>query len=108
MAFLKFADLAEKEIMPGFRARSVHSDHITVAYLTVEAGSVAPPHAHPHEQISSVTEGEFELTIDGVPKLLLAGDVAVIPSNVRHSARAVTDCKLTDVFYPVREDYRQR
>jgi quercetin dioxygenase-like cupin family protein len=106
MAFLKIAELAEKEIMTGFRARSVHSDRMTIAYLTVEAGSSAPAHAHPHEQITSVTEGEFELTVDGVSKVMVPGDVALISPNIWHSARAVTDCKLIDVFCPVREDYR--
>ena len=38
--------------------------------------------------------------------VLTPGTVALIPSGVRHSGRAVTDCQLLDVFHPVREDYR--
>jgi quercetin dioxygenase-like cupin family protein len=33
------------------------------------------------------------------------GSVAVIPSNARHSGKAVTACRILDVFYPLREDY---
>ena len=67
-----------------------------------------PEHAHPHEQVSHVIEGEFELTIDGVKSVLRPGVVAVIPSNAKHSGTARTDCTIIDAFYPVREDYRNR
>ena len=33
------------------------------------------------------------------------GDVAIIPSNIRHAGYAETDCQIIDVFYPIREDY---
>jgi quercetin dioxygenase-like cupin family protein len=38
--------------------------------------------------------------------ILESGHVKVIPSNTPHAAVALTDCKLIDVFSPVREDYR--
>lgn len=34
------------------------------------------------------------------------GMVAVIPSNTNHSARAITNVELIDIFYPVREDFK--
>ena len=53
-----------------------------------------------------VLEGEFELTVAGETKVLKPGQVAVIPSNVPHSGKALTKCYIIDAFYPVREDYR--
>ena len=29
----------------------------------------------------------------------------MIPSNATHSGRAITACRILDVFYPLREDY---
>jgi hypothetical protein len=36
---------------------------------------------------------------------LMPGSVGIIPPNAVHSGRALTDCKILDVFSPVREDY---
>ena len=106
MSYLTLADLKEIEPVPGFKARFVHSDHMTLAYWNVAAGAALPQHAHVHEQIANVIEGEFELTIAGEARVLKPGQVAVIPSNVPHSGKALTKCVLIDAFYPVREDYR--
>ncbi|NOX86621.1 MAG: cupin domain-containing protein [Chlorobi bacterium] len=94
-----------KEPVPGYRVRFVHSDNITLAFWDVKAGSVLPAHSHVHEQLSQITEGEFELTIAGNAFVLTPGKIAIIPPNIEHSGRAITDCKITDTFYPVREDY---
>jgi quercetin dioxygenase-like cupin family protein len=53
-----------------------------------------------------VIEGKFELTVNGDPQMLDSGFFAVIPSNAIHGGTAITDCKLVDIFSPVREDYR--
>ncbi|MFN8252075.1 MAG: cupin domain-containing protein [Ferruginibacter sp.] len=99
-------DLPVKEMFPGYTGRFIHTDTMTFAYWDVKAGSIVPEHSHIHEQVAHVLEGKFTLTVDGVPLELETGKIAVIPSNVKHSGIAVTDCKLLDVFCPVREDYR--
>jgi quercetin dioxygenase-like cupin family protein len=106
MIVTNLEEVSEKELFPGLSAKFVHSAHVTVSYWTVKAGALLPEHAHPHEQISNVLEGEFEIVIDGEPMILKPQTVTVIPSNAKHSGRALTDCKIIDVFYPVREDYR--
>ena len=52
-----------------------------------------------------VLEGEFRLSIEGKSKVYKRNDYVVISSNVSHEGEALTDCKLMDVFSPVREDY---
>lgn len=93
------------EVFPGFHGRFIHSDRMTMAYWDVEKGSTVPDHKHHHEQVVNMLDGEFELTVDGVARVLKPGMVITIPGHVRHSGRAITPCKILDVFTPVREDY---
>ena len=106
MAFLDLLTLAEKEIVPGFHGKFAHTENMTASFWRIEAGAELPEHAHPQEQISVVVAGKFEMTLDGKKELLEKGKVALIPANVKHSGKALTDCEIMDVFYPVREDYR--
>ena len=106
MALIELNSLQVKEPVEGFRARFVHSDNVTIAYWDIDGGSSLPEHSHPHEQVVNMIEGEFELTVDGVKHALTPGQVVVIPSNVPHAGSAVTNCRIIDVFHPVREDYR--
>jgi len=106
MGFIDLEGINEKEIVPGYRARFIHSDNITLAYWDVDPGAELPVHSHPHEQVANVLEGQFELTVDGESQLLEPGMVAVIPSQIPHGGKAITPCRLLDVFHPVREDYQ--
>jgi len=104
--FKSFLTAEAKEIVPGFIARFLHTSTQTFALFEIKKGAILPEHAHVHEQISNVLEGQFELTIDGEKKVCNPGDMAVISSNIPHSGIAITDCKILDIFTPVREDYK--
>jgi len=106
MKIAKINDLEEKEVVPGIRGKFVHSDNMTVVYWSIDAGAVMPDHAHQHEQIVNVLEGEFDLIVEGIVHEAKPGFIAVVPSNVKHGGKAKTDVRILDVFYPVREDYR--
>ena len=106
MPFSELSRVTERELIPGFRARFVHAERMTCSYWDVTAGAELPEHSHPHEQVSNVIRGRFEMTIDGETQTIEPGGVAVIPSGAKHRGRALTDCCILDVFSPVREDYR--
>jgi quercetin dioxygenase-like cupin family protein len=100
------SELKEREVVPGYHGRFVHGDNVTVAFWTIDEGAALPEHAHVHEQVTMVTGGRFELTVAGQARVLEPGMAVVIPSNVRHSGLALTACQITDVFQPVREEYK--
>jgi quercetin dioxygenase-like cupin family protein len=99
-------DITAKEMFPGFTVKFIHTPSMTLSYWDVKKGSVLPNHKHFHEQVTQVEEGEFELTVNGETNVYTKGMVAVIPSWAEHSGVALTDCKIFDIFSPVREDYK--
>lgn len=106
MPFINTLSLTSKEVVPGYRARTIHTGTMTFVYWSVQEGAGMPQHAHMHEQVAHVLQGRFELTVDGETQILEPGMVAVIPPHVRHGGRAITACELLDVFLPEREDYK--
>jgi quercetin dioxygenase-like cupin family protein len=106
MPFIEIEKLNSKEIVKGYRAQAIHTGTMTMMYWTVEKGASIPMHQHMHEQVAHVLEGKFELTLDQVTRVLEPGIVAVIPPFISHGGRAITACKLLDVFHPEREDYK--
>jgi len=103
---MKIEDIESRELLPGTEVRFVHSDRMTIAHWRFDPGIDLPEHSHPHDQITTIIEGEFELTVAGEPEILRTGDYRVIPPGAVHSGRSITTCRIIDVFSPVREDYR--
>jgi len=104
--FREIDQIEPVEIINGYKARFIHTATMTMAFWEVAAGAAMPIHQHVNEQISQVLEGKFELTVGIERRVLEPGLVAIIPSNVPHGGIALTDCKLLDIFSPVREDYK--
>lgn len=104
--YIEIPGIAQKKLIKGFKGRFVHAENFTIAFWEIEAGAELPEHAHIHEQTTQVTEGELELTVGEETWVCKPGTIVVIPSNVKHKGAALTDCKVTDTFYPVRQDYK--
>jgi len=54
-----------------------------------DAGSAAPRHTHPGEEIIYVLEGTLEYQIDGRPMTVKPGDVLFVPAGTVHSVKNV-------------------
>lgn len=91
------------ELVPGLIFRPVLGERTMLNFVSFAPHTEAPMHVHEEEQIVLVIEGEFEFDIDGDVRTMRAGDVAVVPSWVRHGARTRgTPCREVDVFNPPR------
>ncbi len=102
---IELSNLSDFEPFEGMKAKLVHTKSQTYAFWEIEKGTELPEHKHINEQVSFVTKGELELTIDGKLTVMKKGMLAIIPPNILHSAKAITNVELTDVFTPVREDF---
>ncbi|MEC3966313.1 cupin domain-containing protein [Flagellimonas halotolerans] len=103
---MNLSEIEPKEIMPGYHGKLVHGERMSWVFWDVEKDAEVPEHQHDHEQIMHVVEGAFEFTLNGEKDTYGPGDVVIIPSNAPHSGKALTACKLMDIFSPVREEYR--
>jgi quercetin dioxygenase-like cupin family protein len=106
MPFIEVNKLPSKEVIAGYTGRTIHTGNITLMYWIVKEGAAIPVHTHLHEQIAHVLKGKVELIVDNETRIMEPGIVALIPANVQHGGKAITDCELLDVFYPEREDYK--
>lgn len=104
--FSDFKTMAGKSPLSGFMFKEVHLKNVMLTWVEMEPGSILPEHSHPHEQISLVVRGALELTVDGATRVMRQGDVAVVPSHIRHSGRVLEEPTVAvDAWNPIREDY---
>lgn len=112
MTILRFEDLPVARPATDTYRREAHSEHIMLTIVDFVDGpsEAAPPHQHPHEQITYVAQGEVNFIIgEGVDRTVdrvEAGDVIVVPPDAPHTVELVsTVARLIDCFYPIREDF---
>jgi len=104
-SFRQLADIPVRELFPGFFFQLIHTANNTYSFVSVKAGSSLPIHNHVHTQSSFLLEGRFEMTVGTETSIMEPSTFILIPANMPHGGRAITDCKLLDIFSPVREDY---
>ena len=105
MPFVDTNSLRVIERLPGWHGRYFHSPSMTFAHYDFVRGSSIHEHFHPQEEVYEVIEGELEVSIDGLTQIARAGMVAIVPSNVPHSVKALTDGRVIIVDYPLRGEF---
>ena len=83
----------------------VHGDKTLMAQFKIAKGSAIPVHSHPHEQTGIMISGKLRFNVDGEIVDVETGDSWCLPGGVEHSAEALEDSVVVEVFSPVREDY---
>ncbi len=106
MPFIDINIQPEKQVFDGVTIRTIHGEKLMMSYVHLQPHSTVTEHSHLHEQMGIVLEGTFELTIDRESRTLKKGDTYLIPSHIKHSAKAFdTTAIVLDIFSPPREDY---
>ncbi|MBQ9015660.1 MAG: cupin domain-containing protein [Firmicutes bacterium] len=95
------------EDMPTWTKRRIaaHGEDLMLVENEFMTGDTAPEHEHFHAQITYVIKGALEFTVDGETKTLRSGDSVYIRPHTVHSAVAVEDSLIIDLFAPQREDF---
>ena len=105
MPFVDTGSLKVIERLPGWFGRYFHSANMTFAHYDFNRGASIHEHFHPQEEVYEVIAGELEITIDGEAHVARPGLVAIVPSNARHSIKALTDGRAIIVDYPLRREF---
>lgn len=106
MPYINFNTIPHSHIWDGVHGAIAHSDQLTFAHIILEQGAIVGEHHHMHEQWTHVLEGQLEFNLGGDIRVMTAGITAYIPSDMPHSAKALTRVKVIDCFMPVREDFK--
>jgi len=105
MALVDTKKLDVIERLPGWHGRYFHSPSMTFAHYDFVRGASIHEHSHPQEEVYEVLEGELEVTIDGMAQIAGPGVVAIVPSGIRHSVKALTDGRAIIIDCPRRADF---
>ncbi len=92
---------------PGVRRRVVlDGEKMMLVEVHFEPGAVGNVHKHLHEQATRVISGRIRFILDGLERIVAAGEYLLIPSQTLHGAEALEESLLLDIFSPPRQDFR--
>ena len=104
--FVFNAEVQAKDLGGGVTRKILgYGDNLMCCELHFEKGAEGALHSHPHTQCSYVVSGPFEFCIDGVKKVVRAGDTLFKLPNVVHGCVCLEAGVLLDFFTPMREDF---
>lgn len=104
--FVAAEDSSWENTEPGVKRRIMaYLDEMMMVEVLFEKNAVGSLHSHPHIQSSYVAEGRFEVTINGISKILEQGGSFIVPGNLVHGVRALEAGRLIDSFSPHRAEF---
>ncbi|MBK8012892.1 MAG: cupin domain-containing protein [Deltaproteobacteria bacterium] len=66
----------------------------TITIFAFDAGQALSEHTAPFDALVHLLDGEAEVSIDGRPVLLRAGQLVLMPANIPHAVTAKTPMKM--------------
>lgn len=107
-----WTDVKLETLSPLLSRKVLSTDRMMIAQVFLTKGAVVPGHEHHNEQITYIVSGCLRFWLGehadapgDVYTDVAAGEVLLIPGNLRHRAEALEDTLDLDVFNPPREDW---
>lgn len=106
---VKWEQLEWETVRPGVKRKVFQGIGCTVSLNHIEPGNQPNIHAHLHEQVVYVLQGQAQFTIDSEKADVSAGTILTVPPNVLHSVKVVGSETFVniDVFIPKRIEYKE-
>ena len=103
---MNWNSIAVETVSEGIRRQMVTGERLMMCRLHMAPHTITPVHSHPHEQITIIEQGRVRFHVDGIDRIVSAGEILHFPSNVRHGATMLEEpVVLIDIFTPIREDF---
>ncbi len=106
----RWADLPTDRPMQHLQRRRIIGEHAMISEVLLEEGCLVPTHAHENEQFAFVMRGRIRFGIGAVGSaerhdlVLEAGEVLHLQPGVPHSAVALLDSLIFEIFRTTREN----
>ena len=105
MRHYRWSEIQKERMNPLLVRQVIHGDAITVARLELSKGCKVDQHSHHNEQISTCQQGRLKFVLGGEEVIVSEGETLHIPAHLPHSAEALEDSIVVDLFSPPREDW---
>jgi quercetin dioxygenase-like cupin family protein len=96
----RWSDLPVDAPMALLERRRVIGEKSMVSHITLKKGFFLQSHSHENEQVSCVLSGKLKFGLKGGDAVIGPGEVILLPSNLPHSAEALEDTVVLDIFSP--------
>jgi quercetin dioxygenase-like cupin family protein len=93
------------ESFPGLsRVVLVCTKNIMFVENYLEKKANVPTHSHDSEQLTYIVEGKLSMYANGKEHIMQKGDCIILSKNTPHSATALEESFVLDLFMPPRKD----
>jgi len=111
VSFYRWDEMPKEKVSAMLDRRLITRDRMMLARVYLKKGCIVPRHQHENEQLTYILEGALRFWIgedEKEERVIRAGEVLHIPSNVWHKAEALEDTLDVDVFSPPRQDWLEK
>ena len=106
---IRNSEVPVEEVNKGLKRQILGYDtDLMLVRVQFDKNVVAHKHKHPHQQVTYVESGAFDVEVGDKKEILKKGDCFIIPSEVMHGVKCLEAGVLIDTFSLAREDFLKK